>query len=58
MKVLLVDDNCPGCETAKKRYKKRIESGEIRVMNVSNSATAREIARQKNVKAVPKLVEI
>jgi len=58
MKILLVADGCRGCEKKVKELSRDISTGDIRVMNVDKSATAREIARQKNVKAVPKLVEI
>lgn len=50
--VLLVQENCGGCDEEKARYRSDIESGIVKQVDMS-SDEGRKIAQRNNIEAVP-----
>jgi len=50
--VLLVQENCGGCEEEKARFKKDIEDGTVVKIDI-NTPEGREIANRNKIEAVP-----
>ncbi|MFH1031107.1 MAG: hypothetical protein V1767_00850 [Chloroflexota bacterium] len=53
--VLLVQENCDGCEEEKTRFKKDVEEGTIIQIDI-NSEEGKDIAKRNEVEAVPALL--
>lgn len=53
--LLLVSDNCPGCDVMKEIFRDEIERGEIQIVNVKTEE-GRRIVEKLNIYTVPKLV--
>ena len=54
--TMLTSDGCPHCAEAKTRLKDKIDSGRIKVRDVSTDKEAFELAKKYNVNAVPTVI--
>lgn len=54
--TMITSEGCPHCAEAKELLKDKIESGRIRILDVSKDNDALELAKKYNVEAVPTVI--
>ena len=54
--TMIIGQGCPACIMAKKGLSKRIDSGQIKVMDVVSDEKARDLADKYNINAVPSII--
>ncbi len=56
MKYLFTSNRCPHCKSAKKKFKKQLQSGEMKELPIETDKGFK-LAEKLNIRAIPTLVE-
>ena len=54
--TMITSDGCPHCADAKTMLKEKIDSGRIKVLDVSKDKSALELADKYHINAVPMII--
>ncbi|KKN34016.1 hypothetical protein LCGC14_0797770 [marine sediment metagenome] len=54
--IMIVGQGCPACAAAKEGLSERIDSGQIKVMDVVNSKEALDLANRYNINGIPSII--